>query len=64
MILLHDESDDVDEQAAMVRMEMVMKSVMMIIFVIAGSYMLIRAASENGWGRCGVGESISCAVYF
>lgn len=33
MILLHDESDNVDEQATMVRMEMVMKSVMMIISV-------------------------------
>lgn len=64
MILLHDESGDVDEQAAMVRMEMVMKSVMMIIFVIAASCMLITAVSEDGWGRCSVGESISCAVYF
>ena len=33
MILLHDESDNVDEQAKMSRMEMVMRSVMMIICV-------------------------------
>lgn len=31
MILLHDESDNVDEQAAVARMEMAMKNVMMII---------------------------------
>lgn len=64
MILLHDESGNVDEQAAMVRMEMAMKSVMMMISVIAVSCMLIRDVSEDGCGRRSVGESISCAVYF
>lgn len=31
MILMHDESDNVDEQASMARMGMVTKNVMMII---------------------------------
>lgn len=33
MILLYDESDNVDEQAKMASMEMVMKSVMIIVSV-------------------------------
>lgn len=69
MILLHDESDNVDEQAEMVRMEMAMKSVMMItlfllVIVIAMSHVLIRGASGDGGGRCIAGESVSCTVYF
>lgn len=61
VILLHDESNDVGEQVLMAMMEMLMKSAMMIISVIAMSCMLIRAPPEDGWGRCDVGGAISRA---